>query len=103
MRKVYATVLTLQYAIWGVYLVTVVTVYLLGYIVDTLSIRWFLIPETLIVVAVSIVLSLAVSVMFILGHIRGYIPTNHRLGLVGALPSMLIVCAAFFYILARMF
>src|SRR5947209_20104077 len=103
MQTLYARVLTLKYAIWGVYLLTIVTVYLVGYIVHTLSIRWFLIPETLIVVAVSIVLSLAVSIMFILGHIRGYIPANHWLGLVGALPSILIVCATFFYILARMF
>jgi hypothetical protein len=103
MRKIYTTVLITQYAIWGVYIASLVGIYLLGFIVDTLNIRWVLIPATLIVVALSIVLSLAVCVMFILRQVRGEIQSNHWLGLPSALPSIFVVGAALFYILGGIF
>jgi hypothetical protein len=103
MRAVYAAVLTVQYATWSIYIASIGGVYLLGFIVDTINIRWWLIPETLIVVAVSVVLSLVVLVMFAVRLRRGEIPTSHWLGVIGALPSMLIVCAALFYFLQRTF
>ena len=103
MRAVYATVLTVQYAVWGIYIASIGGVYLLGFIVDTINIRWLLIPETIIVVPVSIILSLLVLAMFAVRLRRGEIPTSHWLGVIGALPSMLIVCATLFYLLGRIF
>ncbi len=103
MRRVYAAALICQYVIWGLYLASIIGIYLLGFIVDTLATRWLLITGTEIVVVLSVILSVTVSGMFIMRLVRGEAAMKGWLGLGGALPSLLIVCATFFYFLERFF
>lgn len=103
MRKPYLIILGIQYALWGLYVASLIGVYILGFSVDTLNVRWVLVPETLIIVSVSIALSFTLVVMFIAQRVRRDIPPGDRFGVIGVAPSVLVVCGAFLWFVARLF
>jgi len=98
-RRLYTSVLAVQYGIWGLYIASLIVMYVLGFFVDTVNIRWFLIPETLVVIVVSVILSIAVLVMFIARPVQ----SGYQFGVIAALPSILIVGSTLLYILGRLF
>lgn len=103
LRKLYVAALATQYILWGFYVAVVVFVYLLGFLVDTLNIRWFLLPLTLTVVAVGVGLSFVVVVAFTALQVRREGGASARLGMLAPFPSFLIFAGAVLYGVGRLF
>lgn len=99
MRRVYLICLLAQYALWALYLCSLVILYILGFFVDTVSLRWLLIPETEVVLFVSIALSLVVVATFVFQKIPGKSNENaNEVALPWALPSMAITAGVLIYL-----
>jgi hypothetical protein len=101
MRKIYIAGLRIQYAVWGIYFLSLLFVYILSFFVDTLGLRWFLIPATLAMLSTTIALSVAIVAMFIVQGRRKDIGSADRFAILPALPSFLVLAGVFFYLLDR--
>lgn len=98
MRKLYVACRWVQYAIWVLYLTSLLILYVLGFFLDTLSVRWLLMPETVGVLLASIALSVIIVSIFVFQRLIGKtMKTAEKFGLLGALPSMCILAAAIMY------
>jgi hypothetical protein len=99
MRTVYLICLRAQYTLWALYLFSFLILYVLGFFVDTLGLRWILIPETIGMLLASIALSLVIVAIFVVQRgSRKDIQGADRFRLRGALPSMVLIAATIVYI-----
>ncbi len=104
MRKAYVTCVRIQYTLWALYLCSLLLLYALGFFVDILSLRWFVIPETVGVVYSSIALSLVIVIIFIVQRVFGKdVEAADGFGVFGALPSILILGSTLLYLFSRVF
>ena len=100
MRTVYSRCLQMQYTLWVLYLVGLLALYIIGFFVETLSLRWFLVPATVGVLIASIALSFVIVVLFFVhgSSVKGD-ENGSRFRLLCALPSMIMVVGTVIYLL----
>ena len=100
MRKVYMICVRALYGLWALYLCSLLLLYLLGFFVDTLSLRWILIPETEIMLFITVLLSLAIVTTFVCQRISGNsAEITDRIALPGVLPSMAVLATTIIYLI----
>ncbi|HAF15732.1 MAG TPA: hypothetical protein DCK99_18975 [Blastocatellia bacterium] len=97
MGKPYSTCLWVQYVLWISYALSLLILYVLGFFINLLSLRWLLIPTTLGVLFVSIFLSVIVVGIFVYQKVARNVETSDSLTFFSALPSMFILAATIAY------
>ena len=94
MRKLYSAFLQVQYWVWVLYVVILAGGYFLGFFVNMLNLRWYLLPVTLVVFGIGAFLALVIVGIFIYESVRPE-ETNQtdRPTFLSALPSMMFLIA----------
>lgn len=98
MQRIYLICIRAQYALWALYICSFVILYVLGFVIDTLSFRWLLIPETEIIVGASVALSLAIVGMFFFLRTSSQRLDSQEVRLRGVFPSMVVLAATIAYL-----
>jgi membrane protein YdbS with pleckstrin-like domain len=94
MRKLYSACLRVQYWIWVLYVVILAGGYFLGFFVNMLNLRWYLLPVTLVVFAVGAFLALVIVGIFVFENVRPEeADQTDRPGFLSALPSLMFLTA----------
>lgn len=94
MRRLYSTCLRAQYGLWTLYALGVVSLYVLGFFVDTVNLRWSLIPVTLVMLPVGGLLAIVIVGLFMYETVlKTEINQNDRPSVLSVLPSMMFLTA----------
>lgn len=99
MRRLFWACLRAQYGVWILYALGLASLYVWGFFVSTLNLRWLLMPATLVVFPVSALLSLVIVGVFIYESVLGKgINQADRPSFLSVLPSMIFLTAMIFLV-----
>jgi multisubunit Na+/H+ antiporter MnhC subunit len=94
MRRLYSAFLQVQYCLWVLYVVILAGGYFLGFFVNLLNLRWYLLPVSLAVFAFGAFLALVIVGIFAYESVRPEeADQTDRPTFFSALPSMMFLTA----------